>query len=1605
VDAAEAREAAARKILDEAEQAAQAARKVTEESIPVERFTGDISELGDVDLTNIPSLADDWQRYPVAVSMEDISTYRAVDTLERAAELGADGKWEALWQAELENGRRFQQVVDAGVAAGREIDVPIISPEAVIALSERAGVLHRIQGFLKEVAAEAKIPKTVMDSDPLDALADVFGRLVPEAKVWNPKQRRDFISGRHGIHETMSRIAVNVWKGDAAKHRAVLEWANPPALSPMELLERARQRVMGYRDNYRRLEKQGAAVPQQMNNFRFASSRNAQSKNAFVNSEFRGRWDTDAPGEVMEVVPTYYGDQWTLEGRKNPNTKSRWFSEHAEKVAIGEGKMHGMALEVPLVGSLLFDAVEGTRHGQVIRPARIDMGTGLIIERGIIAFDDIDLVREFQRTPPPNSQTTRRLLGDIPAEEAAKVSAASQNLWDALIEREQVDVRVPHPSVRGRAARPSPESAARQTGGATDLGFEDFEGEARLHREAQGISSDRLDRSQQSEVRRLEGTRTKAVETQDMLEGRLSPESAAADAAFTAPLEQSSGTRLVLEQAYGRSLTAQDELRRLHALPDKLVDKEVLEQAQALADDARAGWARALNDHNVAGGGGQANPISQNMTISGQEITPAMQATIDALRQLDVDDQMVLVTLGLMSPSQIQNVQLSELAAELGYGIRGKVKGKKGRAEQTARVDKLLQDLGIDRDRLINVNEVELIQSQGGVVTTVVDQGKKFKLLGGRVEAVAPNAFFVAPTHMSAIFEQNLRSTQFFGNTRALLRGEGKPTGGRVEAITVDNLPDDHPLRKTQVGESQRALASELEVQTVAPTTVGGDVGSAGQVTRPGNQRVRTGEALLHKDRIWDPEDVLHYQTREGVANIRRLAAHQEIEAEYVWKAVFDDLDEVPDGESRRGVLVNAQGEAHHGGRMTIDDMRELLEEGVDISGESGVKTQFVLWTGAEHLQAGFFNRAVMNDVISNVNQSQGFPTALANAMRRQFPKEFPEFFSLREADESFIRALTKPDPNTVMLIPKPVADKMLKLANQHIKPGGVLGAAVAIHDDVMTFYKSQWLRSPRFIINNNITNVLMALTSGMNPASLYKALQKESRWIDEIDGVSSGMIADMLDNPEIPSRGVGKMATDAFNSIVRQGAILKAFDQPGLRGAYEGTKTLAKSAGSFVSELASPTSGAIGRSFDQLNEITETFWRRAAFIDKVDKMTKEAKRLGISSADASFLDDMAMQIAKRSGTEDIGRVGADLRKLADGSQPAFDRPSTSQEIARRQGSPAGAEDAARESVRQGLRGMVDMKQSIINGELTDEMVRRIDIVAGSAELHAEAIDHVNKWYFDYGNMRPEERAVMRRIFPFWQWQKNIHALAVKLPAQHPGRMTILAHLATVANDVTEQEELPAWLQSSVPFRANETSKIADAAVRADSLRLRAGGANPLQGLFELEGFHPILTYLMSEATGSKAFPKGGRFSDPNVVSAFNRKFKIDPETGQVVSEVDVVRPKAHQEFARALPFLRILAESSRQVVDNMDDSDFQSFMEDLVGRPAGTRISKNLGVFPAKSPHTSLLQWFGISTAPAPPAVWRLRTEELKRQAEQRWRRLRKEREESGLLGDLSGI
>lgn len=108
------------------------------------------------------------------------------------------------------------------------------------------------------------------------------------------------------------------------------------------------------------------------------------------------------------------------------------------------------------------------------------------------------------------------------------------------------------------------------------------------------------------------------------------------------------------------------------------------------------------------------------------------------------------------------------------------------------------------------------------------------------------------------------------------------------------------------------------------------------------------------------------------------------------------------------------------------------------------------------------------------------------------------------------------------------------------------------------------------------------------------------------------------------------------------------------------------------------------------------------------------------------------------------------------------------------------------------------------------ELQKRIPGLAEDAAVADRAIEAGNRFYGSIGRLSPFERKTVRRLLPFYTFNKAMTMLAWKFPFLYPKRAFIGAHLAQAWNDIMSDENsfLPARLKDYVPVMAREDGSV-----------------------------------------------------------------------------------------------------------------------------------------------------------------------------------------------------
>lgn len=195
-------------------------------------------------------------------------------------------------------------------------------------------------------------------------------------------------------------------------------------------------------------------------------------------------------------------------------------------------------------------------------------------------------------------------------------------------------------------------------------------------------------------------------------------------------------------------------------------------------------------------------------------------------------------------------------------------------------------------------------------------------------------------------------------------------------------------------------------------------------------------------------------------------------------------------------------------------------------------------------------------------------------------------------------------------------------------------------------------------------------------------------------------------------------------------------------------------------------------------------------------------------------------------------------------------------------------------------------------GELinSDAVFARISagekLSAGETRAVAIAAERARKSLVDYSDLTPFERSLVRRIVPFYAWQKGILKLALSLPFDHPSRFAAINAVTNFLGGYSREERqaYPEYLVNSIEVAGH---------------RFSTRGLNPFADAFSL----------VRPGEGGLQDSLG---PDIRAASQFVLRSGANPFGPQEVSQYGTLEPQVGAEdvafeFLRDLPFGRAI--------------------------------------------------------------------------------------------------
>ena len=271
-------------------------------------------------------------------------------------------------------------------------------------------------------------------------------------------------------------------------------------------------------------------------------------------------------------------------------------------------------------------------------------------------------------------------------------------------------------------------------------------------------------------------------------------------------------------------------------------------------------------------------------------------------------------------------------------------------------------------------------------------------------------------------------------------------------------------------------------------------------------------------------------------------------------------------------------------------------------------------------------------------------------------------------------------------------------------------------------------------------------------------------------------------------------------------------------------------------------TNAPVARSFMAFNEKVENWSRRVTF---VDALTKEAyKRKMLTAAEAMFGSDEL--IAKR------------IAPL--------------------------------------------MEEARVRGRNVNDVILGLKDGSGVSE----AINFTNKWMFDYNNLHPIDRYVMRRMVPFWTFVKNVNLLMLRLPFERPALFKVLTHATPVLEqrmhqmllDAINDDDLPDYLEGHLPIGRTEDGSFIFLSLRGLNPFSAFGSVEPLNPLRSLASMsNPIIKATVEHIGGRDVWSKRDLLHDEPMWDWGGRKYAIRKVGDQTVAQAAAPGPVGVKGF------------------------------------------------------------------------------------------------------------
>lgn len=209
-----------------------------------------------------------------------------------------------------------------------------------------------------------------------------------------------------------------------------------------------------------------------------------------------------------------------------------------------------------------------------------------------------------------------------------------------------------------------------------------------------------------------------------------------------------------------------------------------------------------------------------------------------------------------------------------------------------------------------------------------------------------------------------------------------------------------------------------------------------------------------------------------------------------------------------------------------------------------------------------------------------------------------------------------------------------------------------------------------------------------------------------------------------------------------------------------------------------------------------------------------------------------------------------------------------------------------------------------------DLIENKLQEILRDPDQAVKIVDHLGDYLFNYWNLTPFEKNVMRRVFPFWSWTRNMTKLTTwTLPFKHPAKFKALTLLAEIGKEAWQQtlkekgidlNQLPEWVKGSIPVGYNQDTK--------EITWWSTIGINPFTTTTEmsmrqlLSGLDPKLKIIIERAIKEDLF-RGKKFDSIFVYKdPMGGLWELDPERPGRMKRSEGKAPPLIEHILRQFP-------------------------------------------------------------------------------------------------------